>query len=69
DNFELVEKIVKDVLRKLNNPCLPKDIKGVVGFEQEMGRGIISQKSIKNPENHSHLWGFGDNCDVLENSK
>ncbi|RYR39139.1 hypothetical protein Ahy_A09g044596 [Arachis hypogaea] len=32
DDFELVDKIVKDVLRKLNNPCLPKDIKGVVGY-------------------------------------
>ncbi|RYR40343.1 hypothetical protein Ahy_A09g046079 [Arachis hypogaea] len=55
DDFELVDKIVKDVLRKLNNPCLPKDIKGVVGFEQEVGRGIICQKSIKNPENHSKV--------------
>ncbi|MED6215936.1 hypothetical protein PIB30_003143 [Stylosanthes scabra] len=36
DDFELVEKIVKDVLRKLENHCLPKDVKSVVGINKNL---------------------------------
>ncbi|RYR40332.1 hypothetical protein Ahy_A09g046066 [Arachis hypogaea] len=55
DDFELVEKIVKDILRELNNHCLHKDVK--------------SLRTIKNCQSHSHLWDVGDACDVLENNK
>ncbi|XLR43211.1 hypothetical protein S83_027871 [Arachis hypogaea] len=34
DDFELVEKIVKDILRELNNHCLHKDVKSLVGVDK-----------------------------------
>ncbi|MED6216995.1 hypothetical protein PIB30_013469 [Stylosanthes scabra] len=41
DDFELIEKIVKDVLRKLENHCLPKDVKRTTGNNWNLWDGKI----------------------------
>ncbi|XP_057733401.1 disease resistance protein RPV1-like isoform X2 [Arachis stenosperma] len=56
DDFELVEKIVKDVLRKLNNPCLPKDIKGVVGINKNLEKLELLLSSV--PDEQTGIIGI-----------